>query len=77
MTVARSQPKGMMLDAKFIMPDGMLKCLLDDLGDSGGWDVMGILGKVTAYLRPRGDEDAKRLDQQKKTNARFPPPSGK
>jgi len=66
--------KGMMLDAKVIMPDGMLKCLLDDLGDSGGWEVMGVLGKVGAYLRPKPDEDRKRLDQQKKTDTRFPRP---
>ena len=64
--------KGMMLDAKVIMPDGMLKCLLDDLGESGGWEVLGILGAVGTYLRPKKDEDIKRLAQQKKTDTRFP-----
>ena len=61
--------KGMMLDAKVIMPDGMLKCLLDD---PDGWEVVGILTKVSVFLRPKADEDRKRLDQQRKTDARFP-----
>ena len=44
---------------------------------TNGWpnvnnDVMGILGKVGEYLRPKNEEDKKRLAQQAKIWARFP-----
>lgn len=64
--------KGMMLDAKVIMPFGLLECLLDDLGETGGWEVMGILGAVDTFLRPKPAESKKRDEQQKKTDARYP-----
>ena len=61
-----------MVDAKIIMPEGLLRCLLDDLGESGGWDVMGVLGSVGAFMRDKPGEDLKRSNQQKKTDTRFP-----
>jgi hypothetical protein len=64
--------KGMMVDAKVIMPLGLLECLLDDQGETGGWEVMGILGSVGAFMRDRTAEDLMRSGQQKKTDARFP-----
>jgi hypothetical protein len=40
--------------------------------------VASVVGKkVTAFLRPKDEEGQKRMDQQKKTDARFPPPSRK
>jgi len=69
--------KGMMLDAKVIMPLGLLQCLLADADDAGGWEVMGILGAVDLFLRQKGDETNRRLAQQEKTNTRFPFPSKK
>lgn len=64
--------KGMMVDAKVIMPLGLLQCLLDDLGETGGWEVMGTVGSTGKYLRPMIDEKAKREAQQKQTDKRFP-----
>lgn len=63
----------MMLDAKVIMPLGLLQCLLDDAGDTGGWELMGIPGTVNPFLRLKIEESKKRVDQQGKTNTRFPP----
>ena len=64
--------KGMMVDAKVIMPLGLLECLLDDLGETGGWELMGILGSVDSFLRPKMAETKKRDDQQKLTDKRYP-----
>lgn len=65
----------MIVDAKVIMPYGLLQCLLDDQGDAGGWEVLGILGAVNTFLRGRTDEWKKRTDQQRKTDERFYSPS--
>jgi hypothetical protein len=64
--------KGMMVDAKVIMPFGLLQCLLDDLGETGGWEVMGTMGSTGKFLRLMPDEIAKRDAQQMKTDKRFP-----
>ena len=61
-----------MVDAKVIMPFGLLQCLLDDQRETAGWEVMGTLGSTGKFLRLMPDEMAKRDTQQVKTDKRFP-----
>jgi len=64
--------KGMMLDAKVIMPEGMLSCLMEDMGDGGGWEILGILKPVTVFSVPKELGNKMRMEQQARTDARFP-----
>ena len=64
--------KGMMVDAKVIMPEGLLLCLLDDVGETGGWEVMGMLRAVKVFSVAKDVGSKRQIAQQEHTDKRFP-----